>query len=82
MALGGASAAELAALTTFIQNADAAMVEAEHVEKFGQMREAPPDAIVQFQGHDPEAGPMIRYTLVKAIYRKAGGAPAARSGQE
>jgi len=41
------------------------IVRASHVEEYGKDRRAPADAIVDFQGEDPEAGPLLRYTTVK-----------------
>ena len=40
------------------------IVGASHVEEFGKGCRAPAGAIVDFQGDDPEAGPMLRYTIV------------------
>jgi hypothetical protein len=61
---GGASPAELMALTDFMQNPDMQVIEASHVEEFGKGREAPKGAVVHFEGEDPQAGPLIRYTMV------------------
>ena len=66
---GGASAAELLALAEFVRDPSLQVVEASHVEEFGKSREAPPGAVTHFQGDDPEAGPMLRYTLVKRVAR-------------
>src|SRR5215468_6286281 len=62
--VGGASSAELAALATFGRNPSLKIVRASHVEEYGEGRRAPADAIVEFQGDDPEAGPLLRYTIV------------------
>jgi hypothetical protein len=35
------------------------------VEEYGTGRGAPAGALVDFQGDDPEAGPLLRYTIVK-----------------
>ena len=40
------------------------IVEVSAVKKFGDHLEPPPGAIVHFHGDDPEAGPMLRYTLI------------------
>ena len=62
--VGGASSAELAALATFARNPSLKIVRASHFEGYGEGRRAPADAIVEFQGDDPEAGPLLRYTIV------------------
>ena len=71
---GGASPAELVAVAEFVRDPSVAIVEASHIEEFGTHCEAPPGAVTHFQGEDPEAGPMIRYTVVAA--RPEGGRPA------
>jgi hypothetical protein len=63
--IGGASSAELAALAALARDSSLQTVRASHVEEFGNGCEAPADAIVDFRGDDPEAGPLLRYTLVK-----------------
>ena len=63
--VGGATSAELVAMTTFMQDPSVQIVEASHVEKFGMDREAPRGAVIHFQGDDPPVGPLIRYTVVK-----------------
>jgi hypothetical protein len=63
--VGGASSAELAALAAFALDPSLQIVHASHVEEYGKGRCAPADAIVDFQGEDPEAGPLLRYTIVK-----------------
>jgi hypothetical protein len=63
--MGGASSAELAALTAFARDPSLEIVRASHVEEYGKDRRAPVYAIVDFQGEDPEAGPLLRYTIVK-----------------
>jgi hypothetical protein len=62
--VGGASSAELAALAAFARDPSLKIVRASHVEEYGEGRRAPADAIVEFQGNDPEAGPLLRYTIV------------------
>src|SRR5215470_14541029 len=62
--VGGASSAELAALAAFAREPSLKIVRASHVEEYGRGRRAPADAIVEFQGDDPEAGPLLRYTIV------------------
>ena len=63
--VGGASCAELMALAAFARDLSLEIVGASHVEEFGTGRRAPADAIVDFQGDDPELGPLLRYTIVK-----------------
>jgi hypothetical protein len=63
--VGGASSAEIMALAAFARDPSVEIVAASHVEEFGIGRRAPADAIVDFQGDDPEAGPLLRYTIVK-----------------
>jgi len=63
--VGGASAAEVMALAAFARDPSLQIVRASHVEEYGKGRQTPTDAIVNFQGEDPEAGPLLRYTIVK-----------------
>jgi hypothetical protein len=63
--VGGASSAELAALAAFARDPLVQIVGASHVEEFGKNRHAPANAIIHFDGEDPEAGPLLRYTVVK-----------------
>jgi Protein of unknown function (DUF3182) len=70
--VGGATAAEVMALTTFAEDPSVQLVEASHVEKFGPGCEAPSGAVIHFQGDDPEIGPLLRYTVVRRIARSAG----------
>ena len=63
--VGGASSAELAALAAFARDPSLEIVRASHVEEYGEGSRAPADAIVDFQGDDPEAGPLLRYTILK-----------------
>jgi hypothetical protein len=64
--VGGASSAELAAFAAFARDPSLEIIGASHVEEFGKGRRAPADAIVEFQGDDPEWGPLLRYTVVKS----------------
>jgi hypothetical protein len=63
--IGGASSAEFAALAAFALDPSLEIVRASHVEEYGNGRQAPADATVDFRGDDPEAGPLLRYTVVK-----------------
>jgi Protein of unknown function (DUF3182) len=62
--VGGATSAELMAMTVLMQDPSMQVVEASHVEEFGKGHEAPEGAVIHFQKDDPQAGPMIRYTIV------------------
>jgi hypothetical protein len=62
--VGGASSAELAALAAFARDPSLKIVRASHVEEYGESRRPPVGAIVEFHGDDPEAGPLLRYTIV------------------
>jgi Protein of unknown function (DUF3182) len=63
--IGGASSAELAAAAAFARDPNLQIVCASHVEEYGRDRQPPEDAVVDFHGDDPEAGPLLRYTVVK-----------------
>jgi hypothetical protein len=63
--IGGASGAEVAALQRLLDEPRLAHVRAETVERHGASPDTiPAGAIVSFAGVDPEAGPMVKYTLV------------------
>jgi hypothetical protein len=66
--VGGASSAELAALAAFARDPSLRIVGASHVEEYGKGCRSPADATVNFKGDDPEAGPMLRYTMVIPQY--------------
>lgn len=68
---GGASTAELAALTAFTQDPAVQVVEAAAVKHYGKARKIPPGAIVHFEGDDPEDGPLLRYTVMTRALRRA-----------
>jgi Protein of unknown function (DUF3182) len=61
---GGASTAELAALSEFARDPTVQVVEASAVKLFGKGHEAPRNAVVHYRGDDPEDGPITRYTMV------------------
>jgi len=69
--IGGASSAELAAAAAFARDPYLQIVRASHVEEYGRDRQPPADAVVDFQGDDPEAGPLLRYTVVKPQSRRS-----------
>lgn len=63
--IGGASGAEVAALRVLRDDPLRDSVKASTVERHGESLDAaPPGAIIGFAGVDPEAGPMLKYTLV------------------
>jgi hypothetical protein len=67
---GGASTAELAALTAFAQDPALLVVEATSVKQFGLPGKPPPGAQVHFQGDDPQDGPLVRLShLTESICR-------------
>lgn len=69
---GGASTAELAALTAFAEDPSLRVVEAASVKQFGKPRRPPPGAVVHFCGNDPDDGPLMRYTVITRALRHAG----------
>jgi len=69
--VGGATAAEVAALAAFMEDAAGDVINASSVLAFGEEIEPPPGARVHFQGDDPELGPMIQYSLVARVVRRA-----------
>jgi len=69
---GGASGAEIMALTAFKQDPLLNVVDVSHVEEFGKNCRAPDGATVIFEGDDPRDGPMIRYTIVNRMERRSG----------
>ena len=72
---GGASTAELAALSEFARDPTFHVVEASAVKLFGRGHEVPRNAVVHYRGDDPEDGPITRYTMVT---RKLNGSDADR----
>lgn len=64
--LGGASGAEIAALEAFKADAGLVAVEASCIEVYGHRVQVPADAIVYFEGDDPEVGPLTKYALIEA----------------
>jgi hypothetical protein len=63
--IGGASGAEVAALERLLADPRRSRVRAETVERYGTSPDAvPAGAIVSYAGTDPEAGPIVKYTLV------------------
>lgn len=62
--VGGASTAELAALTAFARDSALRIVEVSAVSASGEGLSAPEGAVIHFQGEDPQTGPWIRYTMI------------------
>jgi hypothetical protein len=57
-------------MAAFARDPALQIVRASHVEEYGKGRRAPANAIVDFQGEDAEAGPLLRYTIVKPQERQ------------
>jgi Protein of unknown function (DUF3182) len=60
---GGASTAELAALTAFAEDPGLRVFNLCSIKEYGNGHQPPPHATVHFRGNDPQDGPMIRYTV-------------------
>ncbi|WGS17360.1 MULTISPECIES: DUF3182 family protein [unclassified Bradyrhizobium] len=67
---GGASTAELAALTAFADDSSLQVVETTAVKEYGKSRRTSTGAAVHFHGDDPDEGPLIRYTRVARALRQ------------
>jgi len=62
---GGASTAELAALTAFAADPSLRVIGTTSVKQFGEQRKPPPGAAVHFRGNDSDDGPLLlRYTVI------------------
>jgi hypothetical protein len=68
--VGGATGAEIIALTAFKQDPELHVIDVSHIEEFGHGRRAPDGTAVLFEGDDPRDGPMIRYTVVNRMERR------------
>ena len=68
---GGATPAEVAALEAFAADPALEVVHASTVEAYGRDAVPPRGAAVQFHGDDPDAGPVLRYSMVRATPTKA-----------
>lgn len=62
--IGGASAAEIAALEAFRAEPSLRLVRAACIEVYGE-KQAPPDAVVHFRGVDDRLGLITKYTRVQ-----------------
>jgi hypothetical protein len=60
---GGASTAELAALTAFAEDAGLQVFSVCSIKEYGNGHQPPPHATIHFHSSDPQDGPMIRYTV-------------------
>ena len=69
--VGGATPAEIAALHAFAHDPSLDVVHASSVEAYGADAVPPPGAAVHFHGEDREAGPLVRYSLVRPMSRRA-----------
>jgi hypothetical protein len=67
---GGASTAEVAALTAFAEDPYLQVVEATSVKQFGRRTSIPPGAVIHFNDDDPEDGALLRYTVVTRALRR------------
>jgi hypothetical protein len=61
---GGATTAELGALSAFLREPALRIVEVSTMKMFGDRVEPPRSAVVHFCGNDPRDGPILRYTVV------------------
>ena len=61
---GGATGAEIAALEHFAAQPRSQRVRASTFEVYDSAAEPPPEAAVYFHGVDPQAGPLLKYTLL------------------
>jgi hypothetical protein len=61
---GGASAAEVAALRIFADNADVDLVRASTHEIYSPNEQAPAGADIYFDGHDPHAGRLLKFCII------------------
>lgn len=68
---GGASPAELAALQLLARSPSIHVVRAATVEEYGADAAPPRDAVVQFHGMDEQAGPLVRYTVIRETRERA-----------
>jgi hypothetical protein len=63
--IGGASGPEVAALEAFRADPSLRAVRARSTEAYGEPAEPPRGARVHFNGVDPQAGPLVKYTIVE-----------------
>jgi hypothetical protein len=65
--VGGASSAELAALTALAEDPSLHVVAASSIKKFGRHQKAARGATIYYQDDDPRDGPLIRYTTLRRM---------------
>lgn len=63
--VGGASAAELLALSSFRRRPGLDRIQARTVEIFGEVADVPDGALVLYRGVDPRAGALTRYAIAE-----------------
>jgi len=78
--IGGASAAEIAALQALRDNPAVRAVNAATVERFGANPSLPAGAQLLYQGDDPHIGPLCKYLLVQPAIHDAPRHTLPRSG--
>lgn len=64
--MGGATAAEIAALEAFHENPSLTLVHSKCVEIFGPLVPLPYGAVTYFRGDDPDVGLLTKYALVES----------------
>lgn len=64
--IGGASAAELAALAAFKADPAIRTVRTSTAEVYGDHAEVPKEAVVHYQGVDERVGPLTKYSLIES----------------
>ena len=69
--VGGATPAEVAALRAFVSDPSIDVVQTSSVEAYGADAAPPAGAVVHFHGVDRDAGPLMRYSLVRGVARRA-----------
>jgi hypothetical protein len=63
--VGGASAAEILALSAFKEHPELTQVKSRTVEIFGELADVPEGALVLYRGADPKAGTLTRYAVTE-----------------
>jgi hypothetical protein len=63
--VGGASAAEILALSAFKEEPELTEVKSRTVEVFGELADVPDGALVLYRGVDPRAGTITRYAVAE-----------------
>ena len=67
---GGASTAELAALTAFAADPSLRVIGTTSVKQFGEQRKPPPGTAVHFRENDSDDGPLLKYTVITWALRQ------------